>query len=74
MATAAQLTMTWAYKHVPASAGKPARLPDEPVLNVLLGVLIFGEQMRVSTLAGSAIVLLCCGYITFREKILRLVG
>ena len=45
-----------------------------PVLNVLLGVLVFGEQMKAMTLAGSALVLACCGYIAFREKILRLFG
>jgi drug/metabolite transporter (DMT)-like permease len=73
VATAAQLTMTWAYKHVPATQGSLLAFLT-PVLNVLLGVLIFGEQMRASTLAGSAIVLLCCGYIAFREKILRLIG
>jgi drug/metabolite transporter (DMT)-like permease len=73
VATAAQLTMTWAYKHVPATQGSLLAFLT-PVLNVLLGVLIFGEQMRASTLAGSAIVLLCCGYIAFRERILRLIG
>jgi drug/metabolite transporter (DMT)-like permease len=73
VATAAQLTMTWAYKHVPATEGSLLAFLT-PVLNVLLGVLVFGEQMRASTLAGSGLVLLCCGYIAFREKILRLIG
>jgi drug/metabolite transporter (DMT)-like permease len=73
VATVAQLTMTWAYKHVPATQGSLLAFMT-PVLNVLLGVLIFGEQMRASTLAGSALVLLCCGYIAFRERILRLIG
>jgi drug/metabolite transporter (DMT)-like permease len=73
VATAAQLTMTWAYKHVPATQGSLLAFLT-PVLNVLLGVLIFGEQMRASTLAGSALVLLCCAYIAFRERIMRLIG
>lgn len=73
VATAAQLTMTWAYKHVPATEGSLLAFLT-PVLNVLLGIAVFGEQMRVSTLAGSAVVLVCCGYIAFRERILRLIG
>jgi hypothetical protein len=28
----------------------------------------------VTTLAGSAVVLLCCAYVAFREQILKLVG
>lgn len=73
VATVAQLTMTWAYKHVRATEGSLLAFMT-PVINVLLGVLVFGEQMRASTLAGSALVLLCCGYIAFRERILRLFG
>ena len=73
LATAAQLAMTWAYKHVPATEGSLFGFLV-PVLNVLLGVIVFGEKMRVSTVAGSALVLVCCGYVAFRERILRLVG
>jgi drug/metabolite transporter (DMT)-like permease len=73
VATGAQLMMTWAFKHVPATQGSLLGFLT-PVLNVLLGVLVFGEQMHPSTLAGSAIVLLACGYVAFRERILRLVG
>jgi drug/metabolite transporter (DMT)-like permease len=73
LATAAQLAMTWAYKHVPATEGSLLGFLV-PVLNVLLGVIVFGEKMRVSTVAGSLLVLICCGYVAFRERILRLVG
>lgn len=73
MATVAQLTMTWAYKHVPATEGSLLAFLT-PVLNVLLGVLVFGERMFATTIAGSALVLVCCGYIAFREKILRIFG
>jgi len=73
VATVAQLTMTWAYKHVPATEGSLLAFLT-PVLNVLLGIAVFGEQMRASTLVGSAVVLVCCAYIAFREKILRLIG
>jgi len=73
VATVAQLTMTWAYKHVRATEGSLLAFLT-PVLNVLLGVLVFGEQMKPMTLAGSALVLACCGYIAFRERILKLFG
>ncbi len=73
VATAAQLTMTWAYKHVRATEGSLLAFLT-PVLNVLLGVLVFGELMKPMTLAGSALVLACCGYIAFRERILKLFG
>ncbi|HEY9594076.1 MAG TPA: DMT family transporter [Spirochaetia bacterium] len=72
VATAAQLTMTWAYKHVPATEGSLLAFLT-PVINVVLGVIVFGEEMRVTTIVGSAIVLACCGYVAFRERILRLV-
>lgn len=73
VATIAQLAMTWAYKHVPATEGSLLAFLT-PVLNVLLGVLVFGELMKPMTLAGSALVLACCGYIAFRERIFRLFG
>jgi drug/metabolite transporter (DMT)-like permease len=71
LATAAQLTMTWAYKHVRATEGSLLAFLT-PVLNVLLGVLLFGESMHVSTIIGSVIVLLCCAYVAFRGRLLRL--
>ena len=71
VATVAQLTMTWAYKHVSATEGSLMAFLT-PVLNVLLGALVFGERMQALTLVGSAVVLLCCGYVAFREKLLRL--
>jgi hypothetical protein len=32
------------------------------------------EALEILKANGSALVLLCCGYIAFRERILRLVG
>jgi drug/metabolite transporter (DMT)-like permease len=72
-ATAAQLLMTWAYGHVRATEGSLLAFLV-PVLNVILGVIVFGEAMRVSTVIGSVIVLFCCGYVAFREQILKLFG
>jgi drug/metabolite transporter (DMT)-like permease len=71
LATAAQLTMTWAYKHVKATEGSLLAFLV-PVLNVILGVIVFGESMHVTTVIGSLIVLICCGYVAFRERLLRL--
>jgi len=73
VATVAQLTMTWAYKHVSATEGSLMAFLT-PVLNVILGVIVFGETMGPLTVVGSAIVLLCCGYVAFRERILKLIG
>ena len=73
VATIAQLTMTWAYKHVSATEGSLMAFLT-PVLNVILGVVVFGEKMHLTTVAGSALVLGCCGYVAFRERILRLAG
>jgi len=73
LATVAQLMMTWAYKHVPATEGSLLGFLV-PVISVGLGAAVFGERMRAASLAGSAIVLLCCGYVAFRERIWRLVG
>jgi len=71
-ATVAQLIMTWAYKHVPATEGSLIGFLT-PVINVLLGVLVFGETLHASTWIGSAIVLAGCAYVAFRERLLKLV-
>jgi drug/metabolite transporter (DMT)-like permease len=73
VATVAQLAMTWAYKHVSATEGSLMAFLT-PVLNVALGAVVFGETMRGATVAGSAIVLLCCAWVAFRERILKLSG
>ena len=71
LATAAQLLMTWAYKHVPATEGSLLAFLV-PVLNVILGVIVFSETMSPATIAGSALVFVSCVYVAFREKIIRL--
>jgi drug/metabolite transporter (DMT)-like permease len=71
LATAAQLLMTWAYKHVPATEGSLLAFLV-PVLNVLLGVIVFGERMQPAMIAGSLLVFASCMYVAFREKIIRL--
>ncbi len=73
IATIGQLMMTWAYKHVSATEGSLLAFLT-PVLNLLLGLLVFGEQIRFPALLGSAVVLLCCAYVAFRGRLLRLAG
>ena len=68
LATVAQLAMTWAYKHVSTTEGSLLAFLT-PVLNVLLGAIVFGERMHPATAGGSALVLLCCGYVAFRGSI-----
>jgi drug/metabolite transporter (DMT)-like permease len=70
IATVAQLLMTWAYKHVPATEGSLLAFLT-PVLNVLLGIIVFGEALHPTTLVGSVLVILCCAYVAFRDRILR---
>jgi drug/metabolite transporter (DMT)-like permease len=72
LATGAQLLMTWAYKHVPATEGSLLAFLV-PVLNVILGILVYGEAMRPAILAGSLLVLAACTWVAFREKIMGLV-
>ena len=65
--------MTWAYKHVTATEGSLLAFLT-PVLNLFLGLLVFGEEVRFPALIGSAVVLLSCSYVAFRERLLRLAG
>ncbi len=73
VATVAQLMMTWAYKHVSATEGSLMAFLT-PVLNVALGAAAFGESMGAAAIAGSALVLLCCGWVAFRERLLKQSG
>ena len=71
LATVAQLLMTYAYKHVPATEGSLLAFLV-PVFNVILGVLVFHETMQPTALIGSLIVLACCLYVALRERIMRI--
>jgi drug/metabolite transporter (DMT)-like permease len=73
LATAAQLLMTYAYKHVPATEGSILAFLV-PVFNVILGVLVYHETMQPMALVGSMIVLVSCLYVALRERFVRLAG
>ncbi len=72
IATIAQLLMTSAYRHVPAAEGSLLAFLT-PVINALLGALIFGESFRPRALAGSLAVLAACLYVGLREKLIAAV-
>lgn len=72
IATIAQLLMTSAYRDVPASEGSLLAFLT-PVINAVLGVLIFGERFRPRALAGCLVVLAACLYVGLRERIVAAV-
>jgi drug/metabolite transporter (DMT)-like permease len=72
IATVAQLMMTSAYRDVPASEGSLLAFLT-PVINAVLGALIFGERFRPRAVAGSLVVLAACLYVGLREKLLAAV-
>jgi drug/metabolite transporter (DMT)-like permease len=73
LATVAQLLMTTAYREVPATEGSlPAFMV--PVVNSILGIIVFGERMQPLTVAGALLVLVACAYVALRERIMGLFG
>ena len=62
--------MTYAYKHVPATEGSLLAFLV-PVLNVFLGVIVFGETMTPLAIAGSIVVLASCTWVALRERFVR---
>jgi len=73
LATVAQLLMTSAYRDVPATEGSLLAFLV-PVINSLLGVVVFGETMQPLTLAGALLVLVACAYVALRERIIGLLA
>jgi drug/metabolite transporter (DMT)-like permease len=62
LASAGQLTMTYAYKHTGASQGSLLSL-IAPVLCALIGVIYFHERYTSSFLGGSALIIAACIYM-----------
>jgi len=59
VSAAAQLLNTEAYRHISVSAGSPLHMLI-PVLNVLIGVFLFGEVLSLIEYAGAFLVVLSC--------------
>jgi len=72
LATVAQLIMTRAYRDVPATEGSLLAFLV-PVLNSILGIVVFGETMRPATMIGALLVLVACAYVALRERIMRII-
>ncbi len=73
LATVAQLLMTFAYRDVPATEGSLLAFMV-PVINSILGIVVFGEKMQPLTIAGALIVLAACVYVALRERIMGLIS
>ena len=72
LATLAQLLMTRAYRDVPAAEGSLLAFLV-PVINSVLGVVVFGERLQPTTMAGALLVLAACAYVALRERIVRII-
>ena len=58
-AAVAQLLMTWSYKHVDVSTGSLLGTLV-PVVNVIAGILFFGESFRPLEIVGALVTLTAC--------------
>jgi drug/metabolite transporter (DMT)-like permease len=68
LATVAQLQMTYAYKLIGATEGALLSMLT-PVINVLLGMILFHEPVTMRALVGCIIVLLSCAYAAVSQHI-----
>ncbi len=68
VAAIAQLQMTYAYKHVGATEGSLLSMLT-PVLNAVMGLLVFHEPVSMRALAGCAIVLAGCSYAAIPPRV-----
>jgi drug/metabolite transporter (DMT)-like permease len=60
--------MTYAYKHVGATEGSLLSMLT-PVLNAVMGLLVFHEPVSMRALAGCAIVLAGCSYAAIPPRV-----
>jgi len=62
VAAAAQLTMTWAFRHTTVATGSLLGMLA-PVFNIPVGLLVFGEEVSGSAVVGIAVVLASCALV-----------
>jgi drug/metabolite transporter (DMT)-like permease len=67
LATLAQLLMTWSFAHIPISTGSLLSLLT-PILNVILGVLLFKESLTLPEAIGTVLILLSCTVVAALGK------
>ena len=65
LAAFGQLLMTYSFKHVTVASGSLLAMVC-PVLNVIFGVLLFGESMTLLNGIGMALVLSACGWMAMK--------
>lgn len=66
-ATAGQLLLTWAYRHVRVAEAAPFAMLG-PVLSAALGVLLLREAMSPRALAGGALVIAACTFASMAKR------
>jgi S-adenosylmethionine uptake transporter len=67
LATAAQLLMTTAYRHVRVAEGSIIAFLV-PVLNAILGAMFFREKIGFWNIVGAVIVISCCTYASWKKQ------
>ena len=68
LASAGQLSMTYAYKHTGASQGSLLSL-IAPVLCALIGVYYFHERCTVGFVVGASLILAACAYMALNPVV-----
>lgn len=66
-ATAGQLMLTWAYRHVRVGEAAPFAMLT-PVLSAGVGVLVLREPMSLRAVAGGAVVVAACTYASMAKR------
>jgi len=67
LATAGQLLLTWAYRHVRVGEAAPFAMLG-PVLSALAGVFILREPLCTCAIAGGAVVIAACTYASMARR------
>jgi len=62
VAAAAQLTMTWAFRHTTVATGSLLGMLA-PVFNIPVGLLVFGEEVSGRAVVGIVVVLVSCALV-----------
>jgi len=67
LATAGQLLLTWAYRHVRVGEAAPFAMLC-PVLSTVAGILFFQEDLSLRAIAGGAVVIAACTYASMPRR------
>lgn len=67
LATGGQLLMTWSFGRLPIATGSLLGLLT-PALNLVAGILLFGESLRPTELAGALLVIVACAAVALLER------